>query len=67
MGKANNTPTPMDERKSVEDWAREKKTKSYILAAVKAAADWAEGRMLTEREYDGAVDGWLCGSMDGRV
>lgn len=66
MGKASSTPTPEAERKAVDEWAREKKTKSYVLAAVKAAANWAEGKMLTESEYDGAVDGWLHGSMDGR-
>ena len=64
MAKANNAPAA--EKKTVDEWAAEKKTAPYILAAVKVEKDWAEGKLVTAGEYDAAVTSWLNGSVSGR-
>ena len=65
MAKANSALAP-EPRKTVEEWAAERKTAPYVLAAVKVERDWADGKVVTAGEYDAAVDGWLKGSVSGR-
>lgn len=66
MAKTEKTPAPPVEKKTAEEWAKERKTTPYVLAAVKVERDWARGKLVTADEFDKAVDSWLHGSVSGR-
>lgn len=53
---------PEDPKKTIEDWAKEKKTDISVLAGVKAKQHWNNGKSVTEQEFVSAVDGFLNGS-----
>lgn len=53
-------------RKTIDEWLADKHTKPYVHAAVVAANNWAQGKLLTESEYDEAVADWLSAPMGGR-
>lgn len=44
---------------SIENWMRIKKTKDSVIAGTKALFNWKTGRVVTESEYDKAVDIFL--------
>ncbi len=46
-------------RRPHEEWAAEKGTPAWLLAAARAKAGWALGQEVTEREYDRAVEAAL--------
>lgn len=47
----------MDELKSIEQWAEEKKTPKWLFAAAKAITpSWGVGREVTEADFDAVVD-----------
>jgi hypothetical protein len=46
-------------RRPHEEWAAEKGTPTWLLAAARAKARWALGQEVTEREYDRAVEAAL--------
>ena len=43
-------------RRPYEEWAAQKGTPSWLLAAARVKAGWALGQEVTEREYDQAVN-----------
>lgn len=44
-------------RKTVEDWARDKGTADWQVAAARASNRWPQGHELSEADYDAAVTG----------
>jgi len=46
-------------RRPHEEWAAEKGTPAWLLAAARAKAGWALGQEVTEKEYDRAVEAAL--------
>lgn len=56
---ASNEAQKKPERMKPETWAYKKKTKPYVLEAVKCDRGWAAGKLVTESEYDGAITAWL--------
>lgn len=46
----------MNEIKTVEQWAAEKATPDWLLAAARAGNRWPVGRELTEQEFDAAIE-----------
>ncbi len=59
MPKEKETQTQEEVRRPHEEWAAEKGTPSWLLAAARANAGWALGQEVTEREYDRAVESAL--------
>ena len=49
--------------KSFEQWAAEKQSDVHMLAAARAMGRWAEGKELSEAEYDEALTKAATGSM----
>jgi hypothetical protein len=43
-------------RRPVEDWAKEKSTPERRFKIAQRIENWPTGRLLTEAEYDAAVD-----------
>lgn len=66
MAKTEKMPAPPVEKKTADEWAKERKTAPYVLAAVKTERDWVQGKLITADEFDRAVDSWLHGSVLGR-
>jgi hypothetical protein len=48
-----------DVHRPYEEWAAEKGTPTWLLAAARAKAGWALGQEVTEKEYDRAVEAAL--------
>jgi hypothetical protein len=46
-------------RRPHEEWAAQKGTPAWLLAATRVKAGWALGQEVTEKEYDQAVDAAL--------
>jgi hypothetical protein len=46
-------------RRPHEEWAAQKGTPAWLLAAIRVKAGWALGQEVTEREYDQAVEAAL--------
>lgn len=61
MPKEKETQTQVQEevRRPHEEWAAEKGTPAWLLAAARAKAEWALGQEVTEREYDRAMEAAL--------
>jgi hypothetical protein len=48
-----------DVRRPHEEWAAQKGTPAWLLAAARAKAGWALGQEMTEREFDRVVEAAL--------
>ena len=59
MPKEKETQTQEETRCPHEEWAAQKGTPAWLLAAARAKAGWALGQEVTEREYDRAVEAAL--------
>jgi hypothetical protein len=59
MPKEKETQAQEEARRPHEEWAAEKGTPAWLLAAARAKAGWALGQEVTEREYDRAVEAAL--------
>ena len=60
MPKEKETQTQSEDiRRSHEEWAAQKGTPAWLLAAARVKAGWALGQEVTEREYDRAVEAAL--------
>lgn len=44
------------ERRTVEEWCSAKATEGWLFAATKAGNRWPVGLLLTEAEYDQALE-----------
>lgn len=40
----------------IEDWAKELGTPAWLFAATKAKHRWPEGKVVTQAEYEAAVE-----------
>ncbi len=61
MPKEKETQTQAQEqaRRPHEEWAAEKGTPPWLLAAARVKAGWALGQEVTEKDYDRAVEAAL--------
>jgi len=59
MPKEKETQAQEETRRPHEEWAAQKGTPAWLLAAARAKAGWALGQEVTEREYDRAVEAAL--------
>jgi len=59
MPKEKETQTQEDVRRPHEEWAAQKGSPPWLLAAARVKAGWALGQEVTEREYDRAVEAAL--------
>ena len=44
---------------TIENWAKIKKTKDSVIAGTKALFNWKTGKVVTELEYDKALEMFL--------
>jgi hypothetical protein len=59
MPKEKETQVQEEARRPHEEWAVQKGTPAWLLAAARAKTKWALGQEVTEREYDRAVEAAL--------
>jgi len=59
MPKEKETQTQEEVRRPHEEWAAQKGTPAWLLAAARVKAGWALGQEVTEMEFDRAVEAAL--------
>jgi hypothetical protein len=59
MPKEKETQAQEEVRRPHEEWAAQKGTPAWLLAATRAKVGWALGQEVTEGEYDRAVEAAL--------
>ncbi len=52
---------------TIEDLAQKHPTPAWVMAGLKAACGWGEGKKLTEKQFLDAKNKWLSGPMRRKV
>ncbi|MTI82741.1 MAG: hypothetical protein FH756_02345 [Firmicutes bacterium] len=52
---------------TIEDLAQKHPTPAWVMAGLKTAYGWGEGKKLTEKQFIEAKDKWLRGPMRRKV
>lgn len=49
-------PPAAESGQAIEQWAQDKQTESWWLAGAKSRRKWGEGRVVSEAEFDAAIN-----------